>query len=729
MRRVTNRIFAVTVAVALVLGVSAPAAANVEARVSAHTPAKATGVIVTWKSGSEKSVRTAIAAKGLRVSRSLYGNHGAVVEVPESIDADSLRLSLASVPGVSIAAEERQIIRPLWTPNDPRYSSQWAYSRIQGESAWDIERGQSFVTVGIIDTGVDLAHPELTPALDLTRDYDFVNGDDEANDQNGHGTHVAGIVAAASDNSTGVAGTASGVRVVPIKVIGRYTGSNTDFIDGLYYAADLGVDVVNMSLGTTASDLGASGIALMQQAVDYAYSKGVVLVGAAGNDGDPAVYYPAACNHVIAVSATGPTDVMATYSNYGSAIDIAAPGGGSTSSTGIYSTYTTAGLHTYSYMNGTSMASPFVAATAALLISHVPAATNAEVESALLSSARDLGDVGWDSKYGYGLLQMRGALDALDAPSPSVSRVSGTDRYGTAIAQSASGFESGTVTTTVLASGEDFPDALSGGLLAGLYDSPILLTRRTSLPTGVLTEIARLGASKVIIIGGPESVDPSIVNSLTTAGLTVQRIAGVDRYATAAAVALEYKRITGLGAIPKAFLARGDIYPDALAVSSLSAAAGIPVLLTRTATLSGSTRSTLTSLGTTEVVIAGSSSAVSVAVASEVEALPGVSIVRWQGVDRYGTAAQVAAGGFARGWVSGSYFGIATGKNFPDALGGGALAGHNGGVVLLTVPESLPTATRVVVQNFGYDGTPVVLFGSTTAISQAVAGELMRIRY
>jgi len=370
-----------------------------------------------------------------------------------------------------------------------------------------------------------------------------------------------------------------------------------------------------------------------------------------------------------------------------------------------------------------------VAATAALLISHVPAATNTEVESALLSSARDLGDIGWDSKYGYGLLQMRGALDALIAPSPSVSRVSGVDRYGTAIAQSVSGFESGTVTTTVLASGEDFPDALSGGLLAGLYDSPILLTRRSSLPAGMLAEIARLGASKVVLIGGPASIDSSVTSTLKAAGLTVQRIAGVDRYATAAAVALEYKRITGADVLPKAFLARGDLYPDALAVSSLSASAGIPVLLTRTATLSGSTRSALTSLGTTEVVIAGSSAAVSTAVAAEVDAMPGVRIVRWQGSDRYATAAQVATGGFARGWASGSYFGIATGVNFPDALGGGALAGHNGGVVLLTTPASLHDSARVVVQNSGYDGTPVVLFGSTSAISQAVAGELMRIRY
>ncbi len=722
-----RRTLAALLSVALVLALCAPAAASTSAKVSAHAPA--TGVIVEWESGAAGSVRSAIAGRGLSVQRTLYGGRGAVVAIPEGTDAAALTRVLSTMPGVKIAAENRQVIRPLWTPNDPRYTSQWAYSHIQAESAWDIERGESFVTVATIDTGVDLAHPELTPALDLTRDYDFVSDDDAANDLNGHGTHVAGIIAAASDNATGVAGTAPGVKVVPIKVIGRYSGSNADFVDGLYYAADLGVDVVNMSLGTTAADLGAGGVALMQEAVDYAYSKGVVMVAAAGNESNTDVYYPGACDHVICVSATDQTDTLASYSNYGSPIDITAPGGGSTAATGILSTYTSGGLHTYVYMSGTSMASPFVAATAALLKSHVPAATADEIETALLSSARDIGTAGWDTRYGYGLLQMRDALDALVAPAPAVSRIQGTDRYQTAIAQSLAGFASGTVTTTVLASGEDFPDALAGAALAGAYGSPLLLTRKDALPSGLLAEVERLGSAKVVIVGGAAAVSDAVAGSLVSAGLSVQRVAGADRYATAAAAAAEVRAVTGGAPLAAAFLVRGDLFPDALSVSPLAAARGIPTLLTRPDSLPAVTRDALASIGATEVVIAGGEAAVEPQVAGAVDALSGTSVTRWAGSDRYGTAVQVAGSAVARGWASGGYFGIATGVNFPDALGGGVLAGTHGGVLLLTAPATLSSATRTFVQDHGFDGVPVVIFGSTSAISKTVEGDLMRIRY
>lgn len=726
MRRARNRALVALVIAALLSALALPAAGSTQAHVSAHA---ATGVIVRWESGASKGVSAALASRGLRVQRTLYGNRGAVVAIPEGVDATTLTRSLASIPGVRIAAEDRQVMKPLWTPNDPRFPEQWAYSRIQATSAWDVELGESFVTVGVIDTGADLTHPELVGALDLTRDRDFVSDDTTADDLNGHGTHVSGIIAAASDNATGVAGTAPGVKIVPIKVIGRYTGSTSDFIDGLYYAADLGVDVANMSLGSTASDLGASGVALMQEAVDYAYSKGVVMVAAAGNENSTDIYYPGACDHVICVSATDPADVRATYSNHGPAVDIAAPGGGATASTGILSTYVRSGQHTYANLSGTSMASPFVAATAALLRSHVPAATPAEVETALLSSAKDLGDPGWDELYGYGLLQMRDALDALEAPSPAVTRIAGADRYATAIAQSVSGFASDTVTTAVLASGEDFPDALTGSSLAGAYGSPLLLTKRASLPPGLLAELSRLGATQVVVVGGSAAVSSEVLGEIESAGITVRRIAGADRYATAAAVAEELELVVGAPSVHEAFLARGDRFPDAIAVSPLSASHGVPVLLTRPSTMPTATAEALASIQATEVVIVGSVAAVSAEVATAVSALPGMTVTRWAGADRYETTAQVARNGIARGWVSAEYFGIATGSNFPDALGGGALAAHAGGVVLLSAPTALPASARLVIQDLGHDAVPVAIYGSTAAISNNVAGDLMRIRY
>jgi len=730
MYRARNRILATIVAAAILLGLAAPAAARTDAHVIAGPPA--TGVIVRWEDGSGRQIRTELARLGLHVRRGMYRDRGAVVAIPEGGDATRLAAQLSELPGVRIAAEDRAVMRPLWTPNDPLYGSQWSYSRTQAESAWDIERGQAFVEVAVIDTGADLDHPDLVANLDLDNDYDFVSHDTTANDLNGHGTHVAGIVAASSDNATGVAGTAPGVRIVPIKVIGAYTGTTSDFIDGLEYAADLGVEVANMSLGSTAAEIGSGGVAAMQEAVDYARSKGVVLIAATGNNAasssynpETGIYYPAACTGVIGVGATGRYDDRAAYSNYGAGVDIVAPGG--EAGLGIVSTYPD---NRYAQLSGTSMASPHVAGAAALILSHVPAATSAEVEAALLSTADDLGDSGWDQYFGFGLVQVRDALDAMAVPSPQVFRLEGTDRYATALAVSRSTFATGTATTTVIASGENFPDALAASSLSGAYGGPLLLTRRGKLPPGVLAELDRIGSTDVVIVGGSAAVDDDVANTLIMAGLSVERIAGADRYETAAAVTDELMEVLGVTTLPTVFLARGDLFPDALAAAPIAHARGIPVLLTRPAALPAPTLDAIASAEATEIVVLGSSSAVGTGVVSALILLPGsVSVARWEGADRYATAEAIARSSIARGWASAGYFGVATGADFPDALSGAGACGANNGVLLLTKPDALSAGTRTVLQELGSDGVPVAIIGSASAVSMNVQGDLMRIRY
>lgn len=737
MNRVRNPVLATIVAAAMFFALAAPAAARPDGRPSADAPA--TGIIVRWETGSSRAVRAELARRGLSVQRGMYRNRGAVVAIPEGADAADLTGDISEIPGVRSAAEDRAVMRPLWTPNDPLYGSQWSYSRTEAESAWDIERGQAYVKVAIIDTGADLDHPDLVANLDLDNDYDFVStpddpdGEDtEANDVNGHGTHVAGIVAAVSDNATGVAGTAPGVSVVPIKVIGAYTGTTSDFIEGLEYAADLGVEVANMSLGSTAAEIGSRGVTMMQEAVDYARSKGVVLIAATGNDAtddtyNPAtgLYYPAACVGVIGVGATGRFDDRASYSNYGPGVDIMGPGG--ESGAAILSTYPN---NRYANLSGTSMAGPHVAGAAALVLSHTPAATPAEVEAALLSTAKDLGAPGWDQYYGFGLVQLRAAIDSMEVPSPQVFRLEGTDRYATSIAVSRSTFETGTATTTVLASGEQFPDALTASSLAGAYDGPLLLTRTTSLPSGVLEELQRIGTTRVVIVGGTAAVGTSVATALQNAGLEVERIEGVDRYATAAAVAGELMDVLGVTSLPTAFLARGDLFPDALAAAPLAHARGIPVLLTRPASLPEVTRTMLESVAATEVVVLGSSTAVGTDVVGALVSLPGaVSVTRWEGTDRYATAGEIARNGIERGWAGAGYFGVATGVGFPDALSGAGVCGANGGVLLLTNPYVLSPGAQAILQELGSDGVPVAIIGSARAVSMNVQGDLMRIRY
>ncbi len=730
MDRVRNPVLATIVAAVMLFSLAAPAAARTDGRPGPDVPT--TGIIVRWETGSGRAVRAELARRGLSVQRGMYRDRGAVVAVPEGTDAADLSGDISEIPGVRVAAEDRAVMRPLWTPNDPLYGSQWSYSRTQAASAWDIERGQAFVEVAVIDTGVDLDHPDLVANLDLDNDYDFVSNDTTSNDLNGHGTHVAGIVAAVADNVTGVAGTAPGVRVVPIKVIGANTGTTSDFIEGLEYAADLGVEVANMSLGSTGAEIGASGVVLMQEAVDYARSKGVVLIAATGNNASSAnynpatgIYYPAACVGVIGVGATGRYDNRASYSNYGAGVDIVAPGGDGSS--GILSTYPN---DRYSYLSGTSMASPHVTGAAALILSHVPAATPAEVEAALLSTAKDLGAPGWDQYYGFGLVQLRAAIDSMEVPSPQVFRLEGVDRYMTAIAVSRSTFETGTATTTVLASGENFPDALAASSLAGAYDGPLLLTRKASLPSGVLAELGRIGTTRVVIVGGTAAVGEDVATALELAGLQVERIEGVDRYATAAAVAGRLMDVLGVMSLPTAFLARGDLFPDALAAAPLAHARGIPVLLTRPTSLPEVTRTTLESVAATEVVVLGSSSAIGTGVVGTLVSLPGaVSVVRWEGDDRYATAEQIARTGIERGWASAGYFGVATGVDFPDALSGAGVCGSNGGVLLLTNPYVLSPDAHAVLQELGSDGVPVAIIGSARAVSMNVQGDLMRIRY
>lgn len=723
-----RRCLAALVLVALVTA-SAPAVAGERA----DTPVSSGDVVVRFERGAGPRVRAELARRGVRVRKSTYGDRGVVVAVPAGQDASQFAAALSLADGVELAAPNGRI-KPLWTPNDTLYPTQWNLPAIQMPAAWDVERGSATTLVAVIDTGVQLDHPDLVANLDQSLDYDFASGDDVPEDEQGHGTHVSGILAAVTNNSTGVAGISPGVRLAALKIMGATDGSVSDLVDAIYYAADIGADVVNMSVGepldiTKPGD--AAEARAMQAAVDYARARDVVLVGAAGNDGSAHVYYPAACDGVITVAATSRSNVVATYSNHGPQVDIAAPGGEfgypAVLANGINSTFFGS---TYKYLTGTSMASPHVAAAAALLRSHEPAANAEEVTDSLLYSALDIGPVGLDEYSGHGLLRVANALAALEVASPNVTRLSGVDRYATALATSSMTFASGASTVTVLASGEDFPDALAASGLAGAYGGALLLTGRSALPVGLVSELDRLGTTDVVVVGGSAAVSENVITQLIAEGFAVVRVAGTDRYQTAAAVAGKLRDVVGTADLPQAFLVRGDGYADALAVAPLAYSQHRPVLLTTPGALVPATRAALESLATTGVVIAGGESAVSTAALDEIAGLAGVvSVVRWAGTDRYDTAAVVAGRALDEGLATADCFGVATGLGFPDALAGGAACGVRGGVLLLTDPLVLPAPAKSLIIARGHDGTDVLVFGGTSAVSLAVEDELGRIRY
>ncbi|MEB3222899.1 MAG: S8 family serine peptidase [Candidatus Sericytochromatia bacterium] len=288
-----------------------------------------------------------------------------IVEVVDSADrlADIRRL-VGDDPNALV--EPDIPLETLLTPNDPDLARQWGLTRIQAPLAWDKVQGGPLVAV--IDTGIDGRHPDL--AGQVVQGRDFVNNDDDATDDQGHGTHVAGTVAAVGDNKQGAAGVAYRSKVLAVKVLSaRGSGSSIAVADGIRYAVKAGARVINMSLGSPFPSR------FIGQAVAEAIAAGVVVVAAAGNQNTKARAYPAAFPGVIAVGASTPSDSRASFSNHGDWVGIAAPG------LGIHQTHLRNG---YASLSGTSMAAPHVAGAAALVLAAHPAWKADAVRDALL---------------------------------------------------------------------------------------------------------------------------------------------------------------------------------------------------------------------------------------------------------------------------------------------------------------------------------------------------------
>jgi len=320
-------------------------------------------------------------------------------------------------------AEPNYIAYAYWTPNDTLYSYQWHFPQIKMSSAWDIQGGgDPGIVVTVLDTGVayenygpyqrapDLAGTNFVPG------YDFVNNDFHPNDDEGHGTHVTGTIAQTTNNSLGVAGIAFDCSIMPVKVLGADgSGTYQQIADGVYYATDNGAMVINCSLG------GSFSSSTMYNAVRYAYDNGVVFAAATGND-NSVIGYPARYDECIAVGAVDINKVRAYYSNYGTGMELMAPGGDTTvdlNGDGYYDgvlqqTFSEGDPTNFAYLfwQGTSMATPHVTGLVALMLSRGARGVES-IRNTLHSTAEDLGSPGYDIVYGYGLIDAAAALSAL----------------------------------------------------------------------------------------------------------------------------------------------------------------------------------------------------------------------------------------------------------------------------------------------------------------------------
>jgi len=269
----------------------------------------------------------------------------------------------------------------------------WGIDRVGADHVWPSGNKGAGVKACVIDTGIDMDHPDLT----VRGGYDFVNSDSNPDDDNGHGTHVAGIIAAL-DNTIGVVGCAPDCYLYAAKVLNASgSGTISQVVAGIDWARNNGMKIVNMSLGTSTS------YATLKTACDNAWAAGLILVAPSGGSGagTDTVGYPAKYASVICVGATDQSNVRASFSSTGPTLELAAPG------VSIYSTYRSGGYQT---MSGTSMACPHVAGVAALVWYAQPGVSNQHVRDAMDYTALDLGSPGRDSWYGYGLVQAPAAV-------------------------------------------------------------------------------------------------------------------------------------------------------------------------------------------------------------------------------------------------------------------------------------------------------------------------------
>lgn len=696
-------------------------------------------VIVKLKEGASlpKAKTSSIGIQsvtGFEASSPIFGQFH-VMDLPAGMSASTVNQTLQTLKTLP----EVEFIEPVQqykvNSADIYTSEQWSLSNDgegMGIKGADInfnamadllqEKELTETVTAILDTGVDYTLADLQHQI-VDTGYDFINEDDEAMDDFGHGTHVAGIIAAESGNDYSMAGINQFTKILPVKVLDSSGSGDTEKIAyGIIYAADNGADVINMSLGGGYSRV-------IEYALKYAYERGVTIIASSGNEGYEEVSYPASSKYTISVGATNRLDLVSDYSSYGTALDLVAPG------TDIPSLVPDGNM---TLMSGTSMASPHVTGVAGLLKSLHPKLNAEQIRTLLTVSADDIAfleeerpgyldeDIyfdeddpfmdeeypyepeelapGFDLVSGWGRLNAAEAILAAEDKWNLTTRISGKSRYETAVDVSKKGWISSE--TVVLASGGNFPDALSAAPLAAYYDAPLLLTKTDALPTAVKDELKRLKTKEVVLIGGKSVISPSVEKELASMGITqakIKRISGVDRYETSVNIAKQMAGTT------EAVIASGTTFADALSIAPIAGNKKMPILLTKSNTLSPEVKTYLAAKAFKKTYIIGGKGAVSDNAAKGIK-----NSVRIAGTSRYETNSAVIA--YFASSFEGDHLYLSTGSNYPDALAGSVNAARQKAPLVLLSPRAQNPSTVQTVQSHLESATGIYILGGEGAL-------------
>lgn len=304
--------------------------------------------------------------------------------------------------------EENQVCYSMKSANDSYFGNQWALDALNTQAAWDITTGSPTVLIAVIDSGIMRDHPDLNDA-DIRNGWDYLAGDICRYDYFGHGTEVTGVIAAETNNGDGISGLCWNAAVIPYLVLNNEgVGSSIDITSAIYDAADTGCKIINLSLG------GPSYSAAQNEAIQYAYGKGCIVVAASGNNSSSSYSYPASYDHVVSVGSINSSLIKSDFSQYNDRVDVCAPG----------EDIITTSLDGYSMVCGTSFSSPYVAGIAALAVSMNPNLTYDGFLNLIQLSSTDLGSAGYDPLYGYGLIDIEKMLTITPASVTGLKAVS-----------------------------------------------------------------------------------------------------------------------------------------------------------------------------------------------------------------------------------------------------------------------------------------------------------------